>query len=307
METNTNEGLAVADVDMAHRRDILGVRSHKGLRERNDMPGATRTILGDGRTAIVLSQSWLNTFMGCPELARLEMEGVLPEKHSPESLLGIAVHAGIESLLNGADYRIAQRAVTTLTADIQIPSDHKWRNTDVINRALDCLDAWNTGIHDSGLRSQIKGDIIAIEQAFQLPIIEDDKFVVFLKGTSDLVTSQGLWDWKCSAKKWQQWETQRYNLQSTAYVLGLYGTAITASDQFVFKFGIINPDTFRTSVVEVTRTKAHVDALMDQIHSIAVMITANLARWPIVGQDWRCSSKWCPAWNQCRGGHGLDW
>lgn len=268
------------------------------------MPGASRTIGDDGRMHIVLSQSWLNTFMGCPELARLQMEGLLPEQHSPESLLGIAVHAGIEALLT--DSTDAHSIVAEQASQIVTPVGHKWAAVNVTDLALDCLDAWSVGVHDKGLRSQIKGDIIGIEHQFHQMVVETDKFTVALQGTSDLVTTAGLWDWKCSAKKWQQWETQRYNLQSTAYVLGLYGLP-SDSDVYSFKFGVINPDNLRTSIVEVTRTRAHVVALVDQIHSIGTMIAANLERWPIVGQDWRCSSKWCPAWNQCRGGHGLDW
>lgn len=288
---------------------LVRIRPAEGLTARGwDMPGAQRTVLDDGRIEITVSQSWLNTFMSCPELARQEMVGVIPEKHSPESLLGIAVHAGIEALLTGHDYHVAQEIVTAHTETITVPTDHKWSKVKINDLGLDCLDVWATGVKkdDPGLRSQIKGDIIGVEQRFSRPVVETDKFTVTLQGTTDLVTSQGLWDWKCSAKKWQAWETQRYNIQSAAYVLGLYGVP-SASDRFMFRFGIINPDALRTSVVEVSRTKAHIDALVDQIHSIGVMVAADLERWPLVGQDWRCSSKWCPAWNQCRGGHGLSW
>lgn len=271
------------------------------------MPGANLTRLEDGRQAIVLSQSWLNTFLGCPEQARLEMIGATSPKDSPESLLGIAMHAGIEVLAAGGQLSMAQRAAQTLAADIEPGPGHKWVNVNPSDLVLDCLDAWNTGIHDEGIRSRITGDVIAVEHQFQRVVIDDPNVVVVLKGTVDLVTSDGLWDWKCSAKKWTQWETDRYNLQSTAYTLGLYGDTITADDRYMFRFGVVNPDTLRTSVVEVVRTKAHVDALIEQIHSIATLVAAGLDRWPIVGQDWRCSSKWCPAWTQCRGAHGLHW
>ena len=247
--------------------------------------------------------------MSCPELARAEMAGLVPDTKTPESALGTAVHAGIESLLNGHGtthaYEAAQETLQGLMPPIPA-TGHKWSKVNVHDLALDCIDAWDSGVKDAGLRKQIVGDVLGVEHQFDTVVLDTDQFVVRLRGTTDLVTSTHLWDWKTSARKWQQWEEQRYNLQASCYVLGVRGLP-DKGEVLPFRFGVINPDTLFTQVVEITRSRAHILALVDQIHSIAVMIHADLPRWPLAGKDWKCSKKWCPLWNECRGAHGLDW
>lgn len=268
------------------------------------MPGATKTRRPDGRLELTVSQSWLNDALSCPELARKLLEGEVEGTTGPEAELGIAVHEGVALLLQGGTLPDAYDLVTSHASKIKVPSDHKWKNVTIKDLALDCLDTWDRGMKDKGIRSQIIGDIVGVEKQFTATVHDDDRFVINVQGTIDLVTTAGLWDWKFSAKKWQQWEVQRYNLQSTMYTLATYGIP---EKPVSFKFGVVNPDNLQTQVVEVTRSASHVTALLDQIQSIAVLVAADLPRWPLAGQDWRCSKKWCPAWTVCRGAHGLDW
>lgn len=268
------------------------------------MPGATRTTLPDGRMQLTVSQSWLNDALSCPELARKLLEGEVEGTTGPEAELGISVHEGVAHLLQGGTLPDAYQLVKDLASKVKVGPDHKWKNVKVSDLALDCLDAWDRGIKDKGVRSQIIGDVVHVEHQFTRNVWDSDEFVINVQGTIDLVTTHGLWDWKFSAKKWQQWEVQRYNLQSAMYTLAMFGIP---DKPVSFKFGVVNPDNLQTQVVEVTRDAGHVKALLDQIHSFAVLAAANLPRWPLAGQDWRCSKKWCPAWDGCRGGHGLDW
>lgn len=272
------------------------------------MPGASVARLEDGRMELTVSQSWINTFLSCPELARRELEGEVAETFTPEAQFGTALHAGVEALLNGRPRSEAQAVIREELRPIKVPQEgHKWSKVHLPDLAFDCLDAWERGVvkGDKGLRPRIAGRVHGIEYKFKMPVY-DKEFRIVIQGTTDLVTTDGLYDWKFSARRWQQWEVQRYNIQSTMYVLGVYGR-LKEGVKIPFRFGVVNPDNFRTEIVEVYRSSAHILALLDQLHSIAVMVEAGLPRWPLAGTDWRCSKKWCPVWESCRGAHGLDY
>lgn len=134
---------------------------------------------------------------------------------------------------------------------------------------------------------------------------------VFIQGTVDLVavnTETGekqLFDWKTSAQEYggrQGWKHQRYSIQPT-----MYAAALSDAAEMNFTFVRVGRDSGDYEEFTVNRKAVDTEFLVEQLEAMAVLDEAQLERWPLGPTDWWCSSKWCPAWNQCRGKYlGLD-
>lgn len=276
------------------------------------MPGASRETI-DGVDVITVSQSWLSTFISCPEQARRLLTGELGEHSTPESELGTVNHAGIEMLVKGATMQEAETFVLDTLNRYSLPPGHKWDTSksktgnhwSIADLAVDCLWQWHDRFWVAGPKlSQIPN--LRSEHHFVTTLFEDELGRVELRGCVDLHAGLALFDNKFSARKWNQWEVDRYDIQSVAYSIGLLGTKLPAP--ITFKFVVVNPDKFAESqVVAVQRNQSHVDAFLDMVRGVVQIIRADLPKWPATGHDWKCSPKWCGAWDACKGSHGLSW
>ena len=75
--------------------------------------------------AIILRQSWLGDLAMCPERARQVREGVAISTDSSNTVLGSAVHYGIEQcLIDKMDTGIPLSRVDTLSASMEYCQNH---------------------------------------------------------------------------------------------------------------------------------------------------------------------------------------
>ena len=268
-------------------------------RGRSLMPGIDITD-----DAVTFSQSWINTFLLCPEQARLEMMGLLPRKESDATAIGSAMHAGIEAVLGGASITDGEAAaIDTLEELIALPT-FEWVQIKTRDTAAKTLQrvyyTWANEVYP-----QLPGPR-AIEHKFDIEIGIVNGRLLRIKGAIDYIDELGdVWDWKTAAsdRMWEQWSVDRYKIQPTVYTLALAHEENDFETPRDFHYCVMFKPSQAHSIYSTTRTQAHWDWLTRQCKSIAYMLDADLPVWPMNDQHALCSQKWCTAWSSCKGAH----
>jgi hypothetical protein len=151
------------------------------------------------------------------------------------------------------------------------------------------------------------------EKRFILPFYEDQDRVIELSGAIDYVDLIPR-DWKTSGSGmgYEKWELQRWNIQATVYtwaamMLGLVDPVphSTGEHQFPFEFVVMGGKAVKR--VTITRTEADWSWLQDKVIRLAKLIESGLDPWPVNDNHALCSPKWCPAWDDCKGSHGIEY
>lgn len=263
---------------------------------------------------IYVRQSWLNDALMCPERARLSALHPDTRRENDSAVMGTAVHAGIEAVLNGAIQpdEIGSRAVYEFDLiRANLAEDGKEvtvTNTDPKNwtkHIASMAEAWSRDIYP---HVPLGG---TTEMKFEVPVTvyEDHNFQyeLWYEGTMDYVCANSIWDWKTAARKYYEAEKQSQNIQSAVYAtaankLGLLDYTVN------FNFGVMIRNASSTGqIVHVTRTQKHSDWIVSQ--TIALVNSVLLAkrhlsgdsRWMMNDQHHLCSERWCPVWSLCKG------
>jgi len=259
---------------------------------------------------IVLRQSWLNTLAMCPERARQIWTGACVETGSSNTVLGSAVHYGIEQCLQeqietGSPLPVAETTDAALgywaeESKNDIRWNHKPTEPPVIIQKN--VDVWHRELLPD-LRP------IAVEHQFELPLVIDHKPEIWLRGTIDCIQEFPLpiVDWKNPGRKpHNEWEKKRWSVQAAAYTWAVSSdqrNGLTEPLPFEFVY-LVKGEVYRTVVNFGPAEWASLAALA---RSAGTLINADLPVWPLRMEGWHCSPKWCAAWSSCRGRFtGLD-
>ena len=275
-----------------------------------------------------IRQSDLERFGQCPDLHRRFLVGdVQKDREGDAALVGTAGHEV---------YRIAAQALVDPSGGTLYPAeqlcdlgvmvvDKLWgeaeengtlsqmqiasladAETDVINS----VEVWCSEFYP--LLANQPYLIQGIEHQFDIKIYEDLERVLFLSGTYDLKFDDEIQDYKHSRSqkytKQKAWELSRYSKQPTHYTFAdaIESGNSTEESKHYFSYVNINPEKKTLELVGepeglMPRTIADFEFHMQEMFSLATLIEADLPRWPLGASDWWCSSKWCPAWMDCRG------
>jgi hypothetical protein len=264
----------------------------------------------DGTVDAYVRQSWIKDAVMCNERGR---QGIVrPEwSHIANELtaFGTAVHTGIASALTDNTHSNGHIEMLAdwdrlLAGPINIVKHVNVRDADATLRPLlgAALDNWHKHIAPE---VRADGRIISVESPFEFVFdtfrIGDMEVRVHGKGTADLITENGGWDWKTAARKYNQREKQEGDIQSTLYLAAaqsLHGLSLPST----FKFGVM----FRggaTQIVPVHRTEAHVSWLKAMVRPLVRQAIVAGVDEPWVANDtsYLCNSTWCPWWSVCKG------
>lgn len=276
------------------------------------MPGIKlSTARSDGRLQVTFSQSWLNTFMECPEQARREMAGTLPYSPTDATAIGTGVHAGIEHVLKREDGNPLDAAIAAFDAEVQ-HINFRWvqvkKKDTAYSHIQQALDAWATHIFPQ------LGEPIGIEEPFRLFLCSGEDrgvpWVAYIEGTWDAEFADGLWDWKTAGdeRKYKDgfggegWKLKRWAIQPTVYTLAL----ATKYDDFSpkeFTYAAMVKGTDTCQVLNVQRDESHWAWLREQVASVMALIVSDVDPWPLNDHSALCSPKWCMAWPTCKGAY----
>jgi len=258
-------------------------------------------IKEDGR--IMLRQSWLGQLAMCPERARQDMVGLSERTETSNTMIGTAVHYGIEQCLN--EMMMAGEPLNELdsvNSSMGYWNEHSheidnWNHTR--ENAEQIIEA-NTKVWWNEVMPDMRP--IAVEEQFEVPLTTlESGTEVWLTGTIDCVQEfpYAITDWKNpGGKPRDEWLMKRWSVQAAAY---------TYAVNELYKFGEPLPFEFVHLVKgKVHRTTvnfgpAEWESLVALARSAGTLIEANLSTWPLNMAGWWCSPKWCGAWKTCRG------
>lgn len=266
----------------------------------------------DDHGDIWIRQSWLDTFIRCPERGRLAT--VKPEwdaATSDSAFIGTCTHYGIEQVLRGRSPDDIADITEEYARDLLLTEPIKWTKysteTDIFRNARNCAEAWVREIFPDlpkGGRSEV---------SFSVPLyVRDDGRTVGIRGTVDYVPTDGsLWDWKTAARDYDVKKTQRNAIQPTIYALAAIKGGLESTTEFDlpldFHYGIMvrGARKSKTQQFTVTRDQGHIDYAMKRMRG-AVDMALNFGferEWPLVDDHFLCNETWCPWWSICRGAH----
>lgn len=268
--------------------------------------------LPDGRLHLELRQSNLSTYQMCPESLHAELTDPQPSTWTDATVIGTAFHAAVEyALLEQREAEMASRETMYSVAANQVEEIGDWTFTrtargnvqPTIEHLIDTWHETSYGTYEPEL----------IEQPFKHLLWRDDQYDIWLKGTRDCVTTDGLViDHKTtsSLRSWATWEKQRWAVQPTAYTWATWREESPRTPEMPerpFAYHIVATDG-TAHQVSVWRDQSHIDWLTQQAIQIATMVRTELDKWPLNDSGWWCSDKWCNQWANCKGKHmRSDW
>ena len=255
---------------------------------------------------IFVRQSWLGDALMCPERARLGL--IHPERRgaSDATIMGTAVHSGIEKFLNTEEMDFSE-VVATSVREWNKLSEEPHKKSSGINpaEAPRLIEAMTLGFMEVIAPSVERGG--KTELKFTSPTgLSVDGYDVFLKGTMDYVAPSGvIWDWKTAKRAYNQKDKQAHSVQASVYAMAVGEMGLCPDPNNIdFRFGIMmrqsNP---KAQIVPVVRTAEHRNWLRDQIESVVIMAHRLTLDTPWLKNDQGnlCSPKWCDHWANCKG------
>jgi hypothetical protein len=258
---------------------------------------------------VTLHQSWLNNWLICEARAMYVHTGIVTDSDTEATILGTALHYGIEVDLrdNHADpHKAAVELFTRLATTTKV----RWVKNDM-GECRDMLEhMWRAWAHSS-LRRQLKAVTNAHhELKFDLPFhafsVHELTVEIRLAGMIDYIAPPVIYDWKTAGQAYKQWEKQRWAIQPTAYSWAAVQLGL-AEYPVKFRYGTFSKKKTKSEleIIEVERTEAHASWLRDMIVPIVTRLLApqDPRLWVRNDQHALCSSKYCPAWDKCKGNH----
>ena len=266
------------------------------------------THADDGRIVYTFRQSWIGSFLRCPELARREaFDPDFVSGGSDATAIGTAMHAGAEhNLRESATFdECLDKAVAEFDYETTLPG---FRYVQVAKRETAITQVQNTlDVWYHQIRPKV-GIPISIEDKFSVELYSDEHMVIMLNGTMDCVDDHGMmWDWKTAndKEKYGQrkaWEYQRWAVQPTVYTYAWY---VLSGEIVPFTFAVAlkgkpNQD---AQFLAVDREQHHWDWLAEQLRSVINMYATmgEAGPWPLNDQHVLCSPRWCANWADCKG------
>lgn len=254
----------------------------------------------------VIHQSWLNTFLTCPEQARLIASREYPRDESSSAAAGTAVHAAVQGvLLNCLDFKAALQAGIDTFQTISSADGFRWEKIKTERTALKHIEGGFKSWYVYVLPNL--GSTVWVEEPFDFVLYEDEMRIIRIAGTVDYGEASGLADWKLTSNtdkygKRDGWKQTRWAVQPTFYAAAAYNAGLFQPNQTVpFAFWALSPQGRKPQLLRADRTWQHVEWLKQQLVFAAVLIEGKLPVWPLNDQHALCSEKWCMAWPDCKG------
>ena len=254
---------------------------------------------------ISFRQSWLDTYMRCPEEGRLNMVKGW-DQTSDEAFIGTATHAGIETMINGGTSVDGRNAVIAEYENNpeakEIVFTKRSSIAECVDLSVKCFEAFAKEV----LPTLPAG---RAEVPYKVFLFDYNGWSIYLEGTIDFVPDVGnyLKDWKTAGSKYQQKKKQKWAVQPTAYgtaaVLGALGREFTFPIDFFFNVAIKTQKPY-IQEIHVQRDAAHMRWMMHRIKTIVDLYVAAGVdiSWPQVDEDnYLCSDRWCAYYSVCRG------
>ena len=244
----------------------------------------------------------------------MEHVGTMPRIESDAACVGTAVHLGIETCLASEGlpvhqvHEIAQDEFTRLMALDGSNGDPEARHEEgVFNwvkydepKARALIDKF-IGYWYMEVWPDLPLDGARLEWGFRVPVVDDAERLIELDGTADYVRGSHIMDWKTSGGgPYKAWEHERWNVQATAYTYALHQWDVRRPT-----FELVVMHAKGVQRLPIQRGPEHWAWLKVKVADLARLIEAEIPTWIKSDNHALCSSKWCPAWDVCKGATGI--
>lgn len=135
-------------------------------------------------------------------------------------------------------------------------------------------------------------DVVAAEEAL-LATMGD----IELAGTPDVITTQGVEDYKTGGSLWTQAKVDQ-SLQLSMYSV-LYQAHFKRPPELLTIHSINNhSNRAKTSVIHTTRDQADIDSFYQVLQQARRLVDEQIML-PAPAGAWWCTKRWCEMWNRC--------
>lgn len=255
---------------------------------------------------VYVRQSWLNDVMLCPERARLGVQFPQWRRGSTATMIGTAIHHGIEMVLKNPDVEFSQMAqVIHARYGELVLEPHKEQGVDPQDVPT-FLDNMAAGFFTEILPHVQRGGLTEWRFAVPLNLVAPNGWAVWLEGTADYVSPDGvIWDWKTSGRAYSERDKQSQAIQPTVYALAAHRSGLLPDGNNVdFRYGVmLRQKSVKTQIVRVHRNMEHMRWLESQVARVVnmAMRLGMDSAWLMNDQNNLCSAKWCDYWSICKG------
>lgn len=252
---------------------------------------------------IYVRQSWLNDMAICPERSRLGVTNPEFRTGSDATIIGTAVHAGIEKVLR--DGVNMEAMLTEVNNKYQELKKEPYKKTNIDEDKIpDYLTAMTTAFYDGILPEVTLGG--QVEFFFRVPLnLTIGDYGVWLEGTMDYIDPNGvIWDWKTASKVYYMKEKQKSAIQPTVYGYAAKNLGLTTDDVTHFNYGVmVRGDTPKHQIGNISRTESHYLWLHHFVRGAvgSSMAVGTDTQWFMNDSSNLCSEKWCSFWSICKG------
>jgi hypothetical protein len=256
---------------------------------------------------LYVRQSWLNDIVICPERARFGLTKPEMRSGSDATIMGTAVHAGIEHVLgSGTEMPLTDMVEYTIGFFNGLKETESWKETNINPEKYEIYiesmcTAWYNDIQP---HVEFGG---RVEDKFRTPLgIMVGGWEVWLEGTMDYVTPSGVvWDWKTASRAYNIKEKQSTSIQASVYTLAV-NNSIDGKFPLEFKYGVmVRQEKPKAQIVTVMRDTSHASWLQQIVSSSVTMALAigEDKHWLLNDTSALCSEKWCSYWSICKGAY----
>jgi hypothetical protein len=251
---------------------------------------------------VYVRQSWLNDLIICPERARFKL--AKPEMSGPSdaTIMGTAVHYGIEQILGGENpENIGVFALEHWEELKQKPFKTTNLNPDESVMQIESM----TQAFVEGILPTVKvGGDVEYRFSFPMGFVVND-WDVWCEGTMDYVDPDGvIWDWKTASRSYYAKDKQAHSIQATVYSAALV-SELKIGYPADFRYGVmVRQEKPKAQIVYMTRTAEHYAWLTHMVKPAiltALRIGVTESNWMVNDTSALCSSKWCDYWSLCKG------
>jgi hypothetical protein len=253
---------------------------------------------------VYVRQSWLNDMAICAERARLGI--VRPEFRtgSDATIIGTAIHAGIESVLDGRSPDI-DGMLEVVNNEYETLETTNYKKTNIDEAKIpEYLEAMSLAFYNDILPQVELGG--KVEHYFKVPLgITVQDYAVWLEGTMDYIAPSGLiWDWKTSSRAYYIKDKQKSAIQPTVYGYAAQYEGLASGPVTNFNYGVmVRNSPSKSQIASVTRTQGHYDWLKYFVRGAvgSCLKVGTDSEWFMNDSSTLCSSSWCSYWSICKG------
>jgi len=253
---------------------------------------------------IYVRQSWLGDMAICPERARLGHVRPDLRTGSDATIIGTALHAGIESVLDNRSKEFGDM-LEVVANEYETLEKTNYKKTNIDEEKIPAyLESMSLAFYNNILPHVEQGG--EVEKYFQAPLgIDINGYGVWLEGTMDYITPSGvIWDWKTSSRTYNIKEKQKSAVQPTVYAEAAVQLGLCPDYPVQFKYGVmVRTETPKHQIAVVERTQQHGLWLR---HLVRGAVTSALKtgyedNWFMNDSSTLCSQAWCSYWDICKG------